>query len=64
MHRDLKQEHMAFDLPSRKLTILDWGLARFFKPDDIESDINVKYYFTPEHNFMEKKVTTYAIDIW
>ena len=64
IHADLKPEHLAFDLSTRKLTILDWGLASFFNPENLETEDDVKFYFTPEHNFMKEKVTTYALDIW
>ena len=57
MHRDLKMDNLAIDHPNRKLTILDWGLADFYKPDNKRwSGAIAKMYFTPEHNFMKRKV--------
>ena len=51
MHRDLKMDNLAIDHPNRKLTILDWGLADFYKPDKTHWEGAIaKFFFTPEHN--------------
>ena len=64
MHRDIKQQNIIIDKTTKRLKIIDWGLAEFFLP---ETQYNVKvasrYYKAPEL-LLDYKYYDYSIDIW
>jgi casein kinase II subunit alpha len=35
MHRDIKPQNIAYDADAKKLRLIDWGLAEFYKQDEL-----------------------------
>lgn len=64
MHRDIKPHNIVFDIPKKELTIIDWGLAEFYKPGtDYNTKVAARFYKSPEI-LLEYSKYDYSIDIW
>jgi casein kinase II subunit alpha len=64
MHRDIKPYNVVVDLPSRRVKIIDWGLADFYLP---KTSYNVRVsslsYKSPEL-LLGIEHYHYALDVW
>merc|ERR1712072_344406 len=64
MHRDVKPHNVVIDHSSRKLRLIDWGLAEYYHPNK-EYNVRVasRYYKGPELlvGFMRYD---YSLDMW
>ncbi|KAJ1565745.1 Casein kinase II subunit alpha', partial [Cladochytrium tenue] len=64
IHRDLKPQNICIDPSSRQLTIIDWGLAEFYKPlDELNLKVASRYYKPPEI-LLGYKLYDYSFDMW
>ena len=64
MHRDIKPGNIAIDPDTKKVTIIDWGLAEFYLPyKKYGPRTGTLRYKSPEA-LMGYKYLDYATDIW
>eukprot|EP00916_Digyalum_oweni_P027146 GHVL01044548.1.p1 GENE.GHVL01044548.1~~GHVL01044548.1.p1 ORF type:complete len:351 (+),score=21.35 GHVL01044548.1:15-1067(+) len=64
MHRDVKPHNVMIDPESKKLRLIDWGLAEFYHPGR-EYNVRVasRYYKGPEL-LVDLQAYDYSLDIW
>lgn len=64
MHRDIKPQNIVYDPTSKKLRIIDWGLAEFYHPG-VPYNLRVasRHYKSPELLVGERRYD-YSLDIW
>eukprot|EP00747_Dinoflagellata_sp_TGD_P086208 gnl/TRDRNA2_/TRDRNA2_163196_c0_seq6.p1 gnl/TRDRNA2_/TRDRNA2_163196_c0~~gnl/TRDRNA2_/TRDRNA2_163196_c0_seq6.p1 ORF type:complete len:351 (+),score=54.20 gnl/TRDRNA2_/TRDRNA2_163196_c0_seq6:119-1171(+) len=64
MHRDVKPHNVMIDHESRKLRLIDWGLAEFYHPGR-EYNVRVasRYYKGPEL-LVDLQLYDYSLDMW
>mmetsp|Transcript_59795 Transcript_59795/g.110676 ORF Transcript_59795/g.110676 Transcript_59795/m.110676 type:complete len:336 (+) Transcript_59795:78-1085(+) len=64
MHRDVKPHNVMIDHESRKLRLIDWGLAEFYHPSR-EYNVRVasRYYKGPEL-LVDLQLYDYSLDMW
>jgi casein kinase II subunit alpha len=64
MHRDIKPQNIAYEPKTKKLRLIDWGLAEFLK---VGESYNVRvsslYYSPPELLLNYQKYDT-SLDMW
>lgn len=64
MHRDVKPHNIMIDHASRKLRLIDWGLAEFYHPGQ-EYNVRVaSRYFKGPELLIDLQVYDYSLDIW
>lgn len=64
MHRDVKPHNIVVDHETRKLRLIDWGLAEFYHPN---KEYNVRVasrYFKGPELLVELQDYDYSLDIW
>jgi casein kinase II subunit alpha len=64
MHRDVKPHNIVCDHESRKLRLIDWGLAEFYHPN---KEYNVRVasrYFKGPELLVDLQDYDYSLDIW
>lgn len=64
MHRDVKPHNIVCDHESRKLRLIDWGLAEFYHP---HKEYNVRVasrYFKGPELLVDLQDYDYSLDIW
>jgi casein kinase II subunit alpha len=64
VHRDVKPHNVMIDHKTRKLRIIDWGLAEFYQP---MKDFNVRVasrYFKGPELLTGFRTYDYSLDIW
>jgi casein kinase II subunit alpha len=64
MHRDVKPLNIVISHETKRLRLIDWGLADYYKPDT-EYNVRVasRYYKGPEL-LVEDKLYHYSLDVW
>jgi casein kinase II subunit alpha len=64
MHRDVKPHNVMIEHESRKLRLIDWGLAEFYHPGK-EYNVRVasRYYKGPEL-LVDLQIYDYSLDMW
>jgi len=64
MHRDVKPLNIVIDNDTKRLSLIDWGLADFYIPGK-EYNVRVasRYYKGPEL-LVDDKLYHYSLDIW
>lgn len=64
MHRDVKPHNVMIEHESRKLRLIDWGLAEFYHPQK-EYNVRVasRYYKGPEL-LVDLQLYDYSLDMW
>jgi len=64
MHRDVKPHNVMIEHESRKLRLIDWGLAEFYHPGK-EYNVRVasRYYKGPEL-LVDMQLYDYSLDMW
>ena len=64
MHRDVKPLNIVINHQEKRLRLIDWGLADYYKPDQ-EYNVRVasRYYKGPEL-LVDDKLYHYSLDIW
>lgn len=64
IHRDVKPGNVMIDHHSRKLRLIDWGLAEFYHPGtDYHIRVGSRYYKAPEL-LVGYKLYDYSLDLW
>jgi casein kinase II subunit alpha len=64
IHRDIKPYNILFDPIKKSLSIIDWGLAEFYKPGtEYNTKVAALYYKAPEI-LLEYAKYDYSLDIW
>lgn len=64
MHRDVKPHNIMIDHSSRKLRLIDWGLAEFYHPG---TEYNVRVasrYFKGPELLVDFRYYDYSLDLW
>lgn len=63
-HRDVKPHNIMIDHNSRKLRLIDWGLAEFYHPGQ-EYNVRVaSRYFKGPELLIDLQTYDYSLDIW
>ena len=64
MHRDVKPLNIVINNDEKRLRLIDWGLADYYKPEQ-EYNVRVasRYYKGPEL-LVDDKMYHYSLDIW
>jgi len=64
MHRDVKPHNVCIDKKSRKVWLLDWGLADFYHVG-VKNNVRVasRYYKAPEQ-LVNYQLYDYSLDMW
>jgi len=64
MHRDVKPHNVMIDHESRKLRLIDWGLAEFYHPGQ-EYNVRVaSRYFKGPELLVDYQYYDYSLDMW
>ncbi|KAJ3093226.1 Casein kinase II subunit alpha [Quaeritorhiza haematococci] len=64
MHRDIKPHNIMIDRKTRRLVLVDWGLAEFYHPDtEYKIRVASRYYKPPEILLGFRKYD-YSFDLW
>lgn len=64
MHRDVKPHNVMIDHDSRKLRLIDWGLAEFYHPGQ-EYNVRVaSRYFKGPELLVDYQMYDYSLDLW
>lgn len=64
MHRDIKPHNVMVDQATRKLRLIDWGLAEFYHPGQ-EYNVRVaSRYFKGPELLVEYGYYDYSLDMW
>uniref|UniRef100_A0A8C7ID77 non-specific serine/threonine protein kinase n=1 Tax=Oncorhynchus kisutch TaxID=8019 RepID=A0A8C7ID77_ONCKI len=64
MHRDVKPHNVMIDHQTRKLRLIDWGLAEFYHP---AQEYNVRVasrYFKGPELLVDYQLYDYSLDMW
>lgn len=63
-HRDVKPHNIMIDHKSRKLRLIDWGLAEFYHPlQEYNVRVASRHYKGPEL-LVDDKIYDYSLDTW
>jgi len=64
MHWDVKPQNILYDVSTKELRLIDWGLADFYFPGQAYNvRVASRYYKGPEL-LVEDNFYHYALDIW
>lgn len=64
VHRDVKPHNIMIDLQTRKLRLIDWGLAEFYHPcQDYNVRVASRYFKGPEL-LLDYQMYDYSLDMW
>jgi casein kinase II subunit alpha len=64
MHRDLKPGNVMVDPKKRRVRIIDWGLAEFYKPyTEYNVRVATRHYKGPEL-LVDYRAYDYSLDMW
>jgi casein kinase II subunit alpha len=64
MHRDVKPLNIMFDPTSRKLRLIDWGLAEFYHPKQRYNIHVASRHFKAIELLVDYQYYDYSVDIW
>jgi casein kinase II subunit alpha len=64
MHRDVKPLNIIYDRKRRKLRLIDWGLAEFYRPKQRYNIHVASRNFKPIELLVDYQCYDYSIDIW
>lgn len=64
MHRDIKPVNIAIDPDTKRVTIIDWGLADFFLPNKTYGPKSGTLRYKAPEQLLNYTFITYATDIW
>jgi casein kinase II subunit alpha len=64
MHRDIKPLNIMFDRNSRKLRLIDWGLAEFYHPKHRYNLHVASRHFKAPELLVDYQCYDYSVDIW
>ncbi|OMJ68333.1 hypothetical protein SteCoe_34252 [Stentor coeruleus] len=64
MHRDVKPQNVMIDHEKRKLRLIDWGLAEFYKPGTNYNVGVASRYFKGPELLVDDEYYDYSLDSW
>lgn len=64
MHRDVKPHNIMVDLSVRKLRLIDWGLAEFYRPGQAYNVRVASRYFKGPELLVDYEYYDYSLDLW
>ena len=64
MHRDVKPLNILYDRQTKKLRLIDWGLAEFYHPKQRYNIHVASRNFKPIELLVDYQVYDYSLDIW
>jgi casein kinase II subunit alpha len=64
MHRDVKPHNVMIDHSTRKLRLIDWGLAEFYHPKTAYNVRVASRYFKGPELLVDFEYYDYSLDIW
>ena len=64
MHRDVKPLNILFDRNTKKLRLIDWGLADFYHPKQRYNIHVASRHFKPPELLLDYQCYDYSIDMW
>lgn len=64
MHRDIKPHNIMVDVSTRKLRLIDWGLAEFYRPGQAYNVRVASRYFKGPELLVDYEFYDYSLDMW
>ncbi|XP_049622635.1 casein kinase II subunit alpha-like [Suncus etruscus] len=64
MHRDVKPHNVVIDHEHRKLRLIDWGLADFYRPGQTYNVRVASRYFKGPELLLDYEMYDYSLDLW
>lgn len=64
MHRDVKPLNILFDRSTKRLRLIDWGLAEFYRPKERYNIHVASRNFKPIELLVDYQCYDYSVDIW
>lgn len=64
MHRDVKPQNIMYDKATRKLRLIDWGLAEFYHPKQKFNIHVASRHFKAIELLVDYQCYDYSVDIW
>ncbi|KAJ3412773.1 hypothetical protein HDV05_000240 [Chytridiales sp. JEL 0842] len=64
IHRDIKPHNICIDPEKRELTLIDWGLADFYKPGESFNIRVASRYYKPPEILLGYRQYDYSFDLW
>ena len=64
MHRDVKPLNILFDKENKKLRLIDWGLADFYRPKQRYNIHVASRNYKPIELLLDYQCYDYSVDIW
>ena len=64
MHRDVKPQNIMYDPESKKLRLIDWGLAEFYIPKNRYNIHVASRHFKAIELLVDYQCYDYSVDIW
>lgn len=64
MHRDVKPHNVMIDPATKKLKLIDWGLAEFVHPQTLYNTRVASRYFKGPELLTDQQAYDYSLDIW
>lgn len=64
MHRDIKPHNVMVDVTQRKLRLIDWGLADFYRPNEAYNVRVSSRYFKGPELLVNYEYYDYSLDMW
>jgi casein kinase II subunit alpha len=64
MHRDVKPNNIIIDPLTKKIKLIDWGLAEFYIPEnEYNVRVSTRAYKAPEL-LLNFRLYDYSLDVW
>merc|ERR1712087_1045155 len=64
MHRDVKPHNVMIDHETKKLRLIDWGLAEFYHPKQQYNVRVASRYFKGPELLVNMRMYDYSLDMW
>jgi len=64
IHRDIKPHNIMIEPKTKKLRLIDWGLAEFYHPEKMYNVRVATRYFKAPELLVDYKYYDYALDMW
>lgn len=64
IHRDIKPHNIMIEPQTKKLRLIDWGLAEFYHPEKMYNVRVATRYFKAPELLVDYKYYDYALDMW